>query len=162
MTIEDRLAELGITLPMQTADQSGYYGQKYGKMRPYCRACDILYLSGHTAGMENGRVLYPGVVGKDVTIEEGYAAARLTGLHCIAGIKDAIGDLDRVVALVRSLNFVAVAPGFTEPHKVADGLTDLFAEVFGEEIGVGPRATIGVTSLADNYCFETWMTVAVR
>lgn len=162
MMIEDRLAMLGINLPMQSADQAAYYGQKYGKMRPYYRSGEILFLSGHTAGIEDGRVMYPGVVGYDVSIEDGYAAARLTGLHCLAGIKDAIGDLDRVTGLVRSLNFVAVAPGFTEPHKVASGLSDLFAEVFGDEIGIGPRATIGVTSLADNYCFETWMTVAVR
>jgi len=160
--IEERLKELGIELPMQTADQKDYYGQKYGKMKPYYRSGDILFLSGHTAGMRDGKVLYPGVLGQDVSIEEGYQAARLTGLHCLAGIKDAIGDLDRVTGLVRSLCFVASAPGFIEPHKVASGLTDLFADVFGDEIGVGPRATIGVMSLADNYCFETWMTVAVR
>ncbi|WP_342642427.1 RidA family protein [Rhodoligotrophos ferricapiens] len=162
MQIEQRLAELGIALPMQTADEKDYYGQKYGKMRPYYRSGEILFLSGHTAGMRDGKVLYPGVLGKDVSIEQGYEAARLTGLNCLAGIKEAIGDLDRVTGLIRSLNFVACAPGFTEPHLVASGLTDLFADVFGEEIGVGPRATIGVTSLADNYCFETWMTVAVR
>ena len=162
MVIEERLRALGLELPMQTADQRDYYGRKYGKMRPYYRAGNVLYLSGHTAGMRDGTVLHPGVLGRDVSVEDGYQAARLAGLHCLAGTKDAIGDLDRVVGLARSLNFVACAPGFTEPHLVASGLTDLFAQVFGEEIGVGPRATIGVTSLADNYCFETWMTVEVR
>ncbi len=63
---------------------------------------------------------------------------------------------------MRSLNFIASAPDFTEPHKVASGLTDLFEQVFGEEIGVGPRASIGVMSLADDYCFETWVTVEIH
>ena len=160
--IEQRLRDLGIELPTQTADHKSYYGQRYGKMRPHYRSGDLLFLSGHTAGIVDGQVMYPGVLGLDVSIADGYKAARLTGLRCLAGIKDAIGDLDRVVGLVRTLNFVACAPGFTQPHLVASGLTDLFAEVFGDEVGIGGRATIGVMSLADNYCFETWMTVEVR
>ncbi len=160
--VEDRLAERGIMLPSPGLGDLDYYGQKYGKMKPYYRSGDLLLLSGHVAGMKNGKALYPGLCGRDVSIEDGYQAARLAGLNCLAGIRQALGSLDRVAGLARSLNFVACAPGFTEPHRVANGLTDLFAEVFGEEIGVGPRATIGVMSLADNYCFETWMTIGVR
>jgi len=159
--IEDRLRELGLTLPTPTLGDLDYYGKKYGKMKPYYRSGNLLMLSGHVPGIRDGKVMFPGVVGKDLTVEQGYEAARLAGLNCLAGIKEAVGSLDRVVGLARSLNFVACAPGFTEPHRVASGLTDLFAEVFGDEIGVGPRATIGVMSLADNYCFETWMTVDV-
>ena len=84
------------------------------------------------------------------------------GINGLAGIKQAIGDLDNVVALVRTLNFVVCAPGFTAPNLVSSGLTDLFAEVFGPEIGIGCRATIGVMSLAGNHCFESWMDVEVR
>jgi hypothetical protein len=160
--IEDRLRELGLTLPSPTLDDLDYYGKKYGKMKPYYRSGNLLLLSGHVAGMKNGRVLYPGLCGREITVEQGYEAARLTGLNCLAGIKEALGSLDLVAGLARSLNFVACAPGFTEPHRVANGLTDLFADVFGDEIGIGPRATIGVMSLADNYCFETWMTIDVK
>ena len=160
--IEERLAALGLALPSPSPGELAYYGTKYGKMKPHYLSGSLLMLSGHTAGIRDGRVLYPGLIGQDLTVEDGYAAARLAGLNCLAGIRDAIGSLDRVAGLARSLNFVACAPGFTEPHRVASGLTDLFAAVFGEEIGVGPRATIGVMSLADNYCFETWMTIEVR
>lgn len=161
MRIEARLAELGLTLPTSGVSED-YYGKTYGKMKPHHRTGNVLFLSGHTAGLKEGKVRYPGRLGRDLTIEQGYAAARITGLNCIAGIKDAVGDLDNVVALVRSLNFVACDPSFTQPHKVASGLTDLFEEVFGPEIGIGARASIGVMSLADDYCFETWMTVEVR
>jgi len=160
MSVADRLAALGLELPMAAVGE-GYYGKLYGKMTPHYRSGDLLFLSGHTAGVEGGKVRFPGRLGRDLTIEEGYAAARQTGLNCLAGIRDAIGDLDRVVGLVRSLNFVACDPSFTEPHKVASGLTDLFEAAFGPEIGVGPRASIGVMSLADDYCFETWVTVEV-
>ena len=67
-----------------------------------------------------------------------------------------------MVALVRTLNFVVCAPGFTDPNLVSSGLTDLFVDVFGLDCGIGCRATIGVMSLAKNHCFETWMDIEVR
>ncbi|MCK0195848.1 RidA family protein [Ancylobacter sp. 6x-1] len=161
MSATRRFEQLGITLPGRGGGPD-YYGKLYGKMKPHYLSDKLLFLSGQTAGIRDGRVLYPGRLGRDVSIEEGYEAARLTGLNCLAAIVDAVGDLDRVKGLVRSLNFIACAPDFTEPHKVASGLTDLFEQVFGEEIGVGGRASIGVMSLADDYCFETWMTVEIH
>lgn len=159
MTIENRLEELGIELPV--IDEA-YYGTKYGKMKPYHLTGNLLCLSGQTPDLGDGTAFHPGVVGAEVSVEDAYQAARLTGINCIAAIKHAIGDLDKVAGLVRSLNFVSSAPGFTQPHEVASGLSDLFSEVFGEEIGIGCRATIGVTSLANNYCFETWMDIEIR
>ncbi|HJP64881.1 MAG TPA: RidA family protein, partial [Actinomycetota bacterium] len=96
-----------------------------------------------------------------VSIEEGYEAARLTGLNCLAGIRLALGSLNRVRSLVRSLNFVVCTPEFTDVHKVSSGATDLFVEVFGPDVGLGGRATIGVMSLARGNCFENWLTVEV-
>ncbi len=157
-----RLAELGLQLPSSGGGES-YYGKLYGKMKPHYLSDRLLFLSGQTAGLNpEGKVLYPGRLGRDLTVAQGYEAARLTGLNCLGCILDATGDLDRVKGLVRSLNFIASAPDFTEPHKVASGLTDLFEQVFGPEIGVGPRASIGVMSLADDYCFETWVTVELH
>ena len=157
-----RLAALGLTLP-GAGGGDAYYGKRYGKMRPHYISDKLLFLSGQTAGVDaQGQALYPGRLGRNVTVEEGYAAARLTGLNCLACIQDAVGDLDRVKGLVRSLNFIACDPAFTEPHLVASGLTDLFEQVFGPEIGVGGRASIGVMSLADDYCFETWVTVEIH
>ncbi|SHO66733.1 Enamine deaminase RidA, house cleaning of reactive enamine intermediates, YjgF/YER057c/UK114 family [Pseudoxanthobacter soli DSM 19599] len=161
MSASKRVADLGLKLP-SAGGGDDYYGKIYGKMKPHYLSDRLLFLSGQTAGIADGKVLYPGRLGRDLTVEEGYQAARLTGLNCLSCIIDAVGDLDRVTGLVRSLNFIACDPAFTEPHKVASGLTDLFEEVFGPEIGVGPRAAIGVMSLADDYCFETWVTVEIR
>ena len=80
-------------------------------------------------------------------------------MNCLGGIKYALGDLDRVVAIVRSLNFVVCTLDLELVHKVANGATDLLAAVFGEERGIGGRVTIGVVSLAHHACFENWLTV---
>jgi enamine deaminase RidA (YjgF/YER057c/UK114 family) len=168
MEVEKKLQSLGISLPdlgrfesnLGTAQK--YYGQQYGKMKPFHRMGNLLVLSGHVPDLPDGKPLFPGRVGAEVTVEQAYKAARQTGINCLAGIKQAIGDLDKVVALVRTLNFVVCAPGFTDPNLVSSGLTDLFAEVFGAERGIGCRATIGVMSLANNHCFESWMDVEVR
>jgi enamine deaminase RidA (YjgF/YER057c/UK114 family) len=159
MKTEQKLKQMGIELP----DFGGktYYGANYGKMKPFHRMGNLLVLSGHVPDLADGTSLHPGRVGAEVTVEQAYAAARQTGINCLAGIRQAIGDLDKVVALVRSLNFVVCAPGFTDPNLVSSGVTDLFAEVFGAERGIGCRATIGVMSLAKNHCFETWMDLEV-
>ena len=156
MKIEQRLERLGITLP-ETVGES-YYGAQYGKMKPFHIMGRVLHLSGHVPE-QNGTIVHPGRVGEAISREQGYEAARITGLNAIAGMKQALGDLDRVVGIIKSLNFVACAPDFTDVHKVSSGLTDLLAEVFGDEVGIGCRATIGIQSLAKNNCFETWMEV---
>lgn len=159
MSIERRIAELGLDLPLFGGDS--YYGADYGKMKPYHRIGSLLFLSGHVPEAD-GELVHTGRLGENLTIEQGYEAARITGLNCLAALKQAVGDLDNVVAIVRSLNFVVCTPDFHEVHKVSSGLTDLFAEVFGPEIGVGGRATIGVMALAKNHCFETWLTAEVK
>ena len=82
-------------------------------------------------------------------------------MNCLAGIRYALGDLNKVEAIVRSLNFVVCVPHFFEVGRVANGATDVFRDVFGEELGIGGRATVGVVSLASNVCFENWLTVEV-
>ena len=124
---------MGIELP--DFGPRTYYGANYGKMKPFHRIGNLLMLSGHVPDLPDGTAMHPGRVGAEVTVEQAYAAARQTGINCLAGIKQAIGDLDRVVALARTLNFVVCAPGFTDPNLVSSGLTDLFAEVFGAERG---------------------------
>jgi enamine deaminase RidA (YjgF/YER057c/UK114 family) len=130
-------------------------------MKAHHQVGKLLFLSGHVPE-QNGIVVHAGKLGENVSIEQGYAAARLTAINCLAGIKYAIGDLDRVAGIVRSLCFVACTPSFHDVHRVSSGATDLFAEVFGKERGLGGRATIGVVSLAKNHCFEIWLTVEVE
>src|SRR3989337_1969272 len=160
MRVEDKLKQMKITLPQ--FGKETYYGANYGKMKPFHRIGTLLILSGHVPDLPDGTALHPGRVGAEVTVDQAYAAARQTGINCLAGIKQAIGSLDNVVALVRTLNFVVCAPGFTDPNLVSSGLTALFAEAFGVETGIGCRATIGVMALAHNHCFETWMDLEVR
>ncbi|MGQ0670032.1 MAG: RidA family protein [Actinomycetota bacterium] len=131
-------------------------------MKAHHQVGALLFLSGHVPEETDGTILHPGRLGAEVTIEQGYKAARLTGLNCLAGIRLALGSLNRVKSIVRSLCFVVCTPEFHEVHKVSSGATDLFVEVFGEEAGLGGRATIGVTSLARNHCFEIWLTVEVK
>jgi enamine deaminase RidA (YjgF/YER057c/UK114 family) len=160
VTAEKRVRELGLQLPDFAA--APYTGLKYGAVRPHRIVGSVLFLSGHMPELTNGDVFHPGALGVDLTTEQGYEAARLAGLNALGGIRFALGTLDRVIAVVRSLNFVVCSPGYHDVHKVADGVTDLLRDVFGEEAGVGGRATIGVNSLARNHCFETWLTLEVR
>ena len=158
MKVEEKLARLGITLP--DFSKVGYYGSAFGTMKAHHKVGRILFLSGHIH-WQDGKVTYPGILGKDLSVEEGYQAARITGINCLAWIKHAIGNLDRIVGIVRSLNFVVCTPDFYDVNKVSSGATDLFVQVLGEERGLGGRATIGVTSLSSGCCFENWLTVEV-
>lgn len=158
---EQRLQDLGIEVPDYT--QIAYYGMSYGTMKPHHRVGNVLFLSGHIPEYSDGTILHQnGRLGKDLSIEQGYAAARLSGINAVAGMKYALGDLNRVVSLINSLNFVVCTPDFTDVNKVSSGSSDLFVEIFGEEIGLGARATIGITSLARGNPFENWVTVEVR
>lgn len=152
MSVESRIENLGIVLP--DFGDGTYYGQTYGKMKTHHIVGNVLYLSGHTP-VRNGVVLHPGRIGSDVTVEQGYKAARLTGINMIAGMKHALGDLGRVKGMIRCLCFVACEPDFNDVHLVSSGCTDVIAEVFGDPAGIGGRATIGIQSLCDKMCFET-------
>ena len=160
MEVERKLAELGIELPDYS--RTPYPGRKYGSMKPHHIVGNVLFLSGHTPTDAEGKVVYAGRLGQDLTVEQGYQAARYTAVNCLAGIKYALGDLDRVASIVRSLNFVVCTPDFYNVHLVSSGATDLFLELWGEERGLGGRATIGVVSLANNACFENWLTLELR
>ncbi|MFO1088157.1 MAG: RidA family protein [Hyphomicrobiales bacterium] len=157
MTPEEKLKSLGLTL--QDFDKIGYYGVEYGKMKSYHISGKVLFLSAHVPIWEN-RIIHPGRIGEDVTLEQGYEAARIAGLNVLGGVKQAVGRLD-TVTLVRSLCFIPCAPDFNQMNKVADGMTDLIAEVLGPDRGLGGRASIGVQRLANDICFESWCTFEI-
>jgi hypothetical protein len=159
MTIDQRIAELGLDVP--DFAREGYYGSGYGSMKPFHIVGNLLFLSGHVP-QRGSRMIHPGRLGANLTVGQGREAARLTGINVIAGIRQAVGDLERVKSIVRTLNFVVCTAEFTEVHKVSSGLSDLLAEVFGPERGIGGRATIGVMALAGGNCFETWATVEIQ
>jgi enamine deaminase RidA (YjgF/YER057c/UK114 family) len=156
---ERRAIEMGLDLP--DFDRDGYYGAGYGTMKPYHRVGQLLFLSGHVA-QRGQTITHRGRLGAELSTEDGYAAARQTGLNMLGGIRQAVGSLDRVTGIVRTLNFVVCTADFTEVHLVSSGLSDLLVEVFGPDRGLGGRATIGVMALAGGVCFETWATVEVE
>lgn len=159
MTPERMAIEMGLDIP--DFDVSGYYGADYGTMKPFHRVGNLLFLSGHVA-QRGVQITHKGRLGADLTTEQGYAAARQTATNVLGGIRQAVGTLDRVRSIVRTLNFVVCTPDYEDVHLVSSGLSDLFLEVFGRERGLGGRATIGVTALAGGVCFETWATIEVE
>ena len=159
MTPEMLAIQMGLDIP--DFDRIGYYGADYGTMKPFHRVGSLLFLSGHVAQIGT-EITHRGRLGQTLTTQQGYAATRQTGLNVLGGIRQAVGSLDRVKAIVRTLNFVVCAPEYEDVHKVSSGLSDLLVEVFGRERGLGGRATIGVMALAGGVCFETWATVEVE
>lgn len=149
---------MGLDIP--DFDRDGYYGADYGTMKPWHRVGNLLFLSGHVAQV-GAEITHRGRLGADLSTEQGYAAARQTGINVLGGIRQAVGSLDRVKSMVRTLNFVVCTPDYPEVHKVSSGLSDLLVEVLGPERGLGGRATIGVMALANGVCFETWATVEI-
>jgi enamine deaminase RidA (YjgF/YER057c/UK114 family) len=135
--IEERLAELGIELPLAAAPLASYV--------PVRLVGGQAFVSGQVP-LENGLPTAVGKLGADVTIEEGQSAARRCALQALAALRDALGSLDRVRAIARLDVFVASAPGFTDQPKVANGASDVLVEVFGEE-GRHARASVGVSEL---------------
>jgi enamine deaminase RidA (YjgF/YER057c/UK114 family) len=152
MRIEQRLAELKITLPVLRPPLGSYVHAK--------QAGNLLYLAGKGPGDAKGEMLV-GKVGVDVTTEEAYKHARLVGLMLIAVMKDALGDLDRVADVVKVLGMVNATPDFTDHPKVINGCSDLFVEVFGER-GRHARSAVGMGSLPGGITVEIEVIVAVR
>jgi hypothetical protein len=155
-TAEQRVEQLGLVIPDYANPP---YGRRYGPMKPFHRVGDLLELSGLTPEDRAGNRLHPGIVGVDVTVEEGYEAARLTAVHTLGMIRYALGSLDRVKTLSRGLCFVVCPPGFDRLHDVSNGASDLFIEVFGDDAGSMGRASIGSTALSRHNCFELWLSL---
>ena len=140
MTIEKRLKELKITLP-PVPKAAGNYEHAV-------RTGNLLYLSGK--GPNPGAT---GKVGRDVTMEQAYQHARDVGLSLIAVLKEELGNLDRVVRVVKVLGMVNATPEFSNHPKVINGCSDLFVEVFGDK-GKHARSAVGMGSLPGQITVE--------
>ena len=137
-TIEQKLASLGITLHAPAAPVANYVG--------FVRTGNLLFVSGQFCFDGAGKLIAKGKLGAGVTVEQGAAAARGCGINLLAQVKAAIGDLDKVVRVVRLGGFVNSAPDFLDGPKVLNGASDLMVEVFGDK-GRHARTTVGVASL---------------
>lgn len=136
--IEKRLAEIGVTLPPATAPAANYV--------PYVISGDLVFLAGQLP-LLSGKLAATGLLGKDVTVEDGYSAARICAINLITQIRAAVGgDLDRVLQIVRLGGFVASTSDFIDQPKVINGASDLFVELFGD-IGRHARSAVSSPSL---------------
>lgn len=152
MSFDAKLVELGITLPPAPKPVATYI--------PAVRAGELLFLSG-TGPFTDGRVVFAGKLGRDLTVEQGYDAARLTLLNALAMVRQELGTLDRVVRIVRLTGHVASAEGFTQQPAVINGASDLLVQVFGEA-GRHARLALGAAELPLNMCIELELILQVR
>ncbi|KRE46676.1 RidA family protein [Paenibacillus sp. Soil724D2] len=150
--IEQRLLELGITLPASPEPRFTYI--------PCNQTGNLIYLSGQDCRI-NGELMFEGKLGREVTIEQGQAAGRQTIINCLAVMKGYLGDLDRVVKIVKMLGFVNSAPGFGDQPYVINGASDLLVAVFGEK-GKHARSAIGTSDLPFHTPVEIELIVEVR
>lgn len=137
MSAEERLSALGLTLPEPPQPVGSYVRAR--------RTGDLIFVSGMVPILE-GKLKYKGKVGGDLSIEDGYEAARICALNILSVLKAEIGSLDHIVQMVRVGGFVRSVDGFTDQPKVINGASDLFAEVL-QERGMHARAAIGVNEL---------------
>jgi enamine deaminase RidA (YjgF/YER057c/UK114 family) len=151
MGAEARLKDLGIELPTPPRPVATY--------AMAVRSGNLLFLSGH-GPLRDGRVVYQGKVGRELSIEQGQEAARLTGLNLLASVRDALGSLDRVRQVVKVLGMVQCADDFTEHPKVINGFSDLMVEVFGDA-GRHARSAVGMGSLPLGIPVEVEMVLEV-
>jgi enamine deaminase RidA (YjgF/YER057c/UK114 family) len=139
--IEDRLTELGLELPRVFAAPPGMEF-KFDLVR---LSGDRAYVSGH-GPLDGSEVLVQGKLGRDLTVEQGYEAARLTALSILASLKAELGDLGRVSRWVKALGLVNCAPGFSATPPVVNGFSDLILELWGDA-GRHARSAIGAAEL---------------
>jgi enamine deaminase RidA (YjgF/YER057c/UK114 family) len=137
-TPEERLEKMGIELPPFSEPSANYV-----KWR---QVGNLLYLAGDGSDMK-------GTLGKDLTVEQGYQAARMTGVDILSTLKAACGDLSKIKQFVKVKGMVNSTPDFYDQPKVINGFSDLMVEVFGEK-GKHARAAVGMVSLPSNIAVE--------
>jgi enamine deaminase RidA (YjgF/YER057c/UK114 family) len=151
MSAEQRLQQLGIELPPPFDPAGSYVAARLSR--------GMLYVSGQGPAGPDGLVI--GKVGRHLTVEEGAAAARLTGLNLLAVMRGELGSLDRVTSIVKVLGMVNCAPGFNDTPAVIDGCSDLLVDVFGEA-GRHARSAVGVAELPFDIAVEVELVAEVE
>ncbi len=152
LKVEQRLRELGVELPAAPKPLGAYV--------PAVVVDRLAFVSGEKASVD-GVLKRRGKVGKDLTLEEGYEAAKICGINCLAALKSAIGDLDRVERIVKVVGYVNSGPGFNQQPKVVNGASELLLKAFGER-GQHARVAVGVNELPDDSPVEVSMIVQLK
>jgi enamine deaminase RidA (YjgF/YER057c/UK114 family) len=145
MTAEENLVQLGYEVP-PPPKPAGVY-------KPVVVVGELAYVSGHGPLNSDGTLII-GRVGAGLDKDAGYAAARQTGLAILATLRQHLGSLNRVKRVVKLLGMVNSSPDFTQHPAVINGCSELFAQVFGEDEGVGARSAVGMAALPGNIAVE--------
>ena len=152
MSYEENLGKLGLVLPDAPTPRGAYL--------PAVRAGDLLFLSGQLP-LEGGKLAFSGKLGAELNVEQGQEACRKAVLNALAVIKQDLGSLERVERILRLEVYVASAPGFTQQPQVANGASELLAQVFGDA-GRHARLAVGAAELPLNAPVEIALILAVR
>ncbi|MCC6474002.1 MAG: RidA family protein [Burkholderiales bacterium] len=142
--VEERIAALGLTLPKRVQAPGGVvFPFRFVRV-----VGTRVFVAGHGPQNPDGTLAPPlGKLGRELSVEQGYAAARLTALSVLGSLKSALGDLDRIVAWCRVFGMVNSAPGFNRQPSVINGFSDLVIELFGAQIGAHARSAVGMAEL---------------
>jgi enamine deaminase RidA (YjgF/YER057c/UK114 family) len=151
MSIQNKLTELGITLPPLATPAGAYL--------PFVKTGNLVFLSGHIA-KQQGKP-WVGKLGKDMALEEGQAAARAIAIDLLGTLQSAVGDLNRVVRIVKVMSLVNSSSDFTDQHLVTNGASELFAQVFGDK-GAHARSAFGVAQIPMGACVEIELIAEVQ
>lgn len=146
MSAEERLKELNLSLPPVPRPMANYVSA--------VRTGSLLYLAGHGPLGDDGKPVSRGKLGRDLTIEDGYRAARQTALNALVTLRTELGSLDRVRRIVKVLGMVNAEPDFQKTPQVINGFSDLMVEVFGESIGKHARSAVGMATLPNGIPVE--------
>jgi enamine deaminase RidA (YjgF/YER057c/UK114 family) len=143
MSVYDKLKELGINLPAVATPAAAYV--------PFVRTGNLVFLSGHVA-KKDGKS-WVGQLGKNMTTEEGKAAARTIAIDLMGTLHAAVGDLNKIKRIVKVMSLVNSTADFTEHHLVTNGASELFVQVFGDK-GPHARSAFGVAQIPTGACVE--------
>ena len=142
---ETRIQELHLTLPAPP--------KPVAKYKTAVLVGNMLYVSGHGPIKPDGKLIL-GRVGSDLTAEQGKDAARVVGLAILATVRNTLGSLDKVKRLVKTFGMVNCTDDFKDQPQVINGFSELMADIFGEDAGVGARSAVGMGSLPQNIPVE--------
>jgi enamine deaminase RidA (YjgF/YER057c/UK114 family) len=145
-TPETRLQELKIHLPPAP--------KPVAKYKPAIQVGKMLYVSGHGPAKVDGKDPLLGKLGARLNLTQGKESARLVGINILATVRETLGSLNKVKRLVKTLGMVNATPDFLDQPQVINGFSELMAEVFGEDAGVGARSAVGMGSLPGNIPVE--------
>ena len=151
MSAEEKIKSLGLTLPPAPRPVAAYV--------PAVKSGSYIYTSGQLP-MVSGELQYIGKLGQELSVEDGYEAAKICALNCLGAVKSITGSLDEVVRVVKLTGFVNSSEGFIAQPKVINGASDLLGEIFGEK-GRHARSAVGVSELPLGAAVEIEMIVEV-